>query len=264
MASSFSKPRNSAKILYSGMEGFNMMKKSFLIRVFAVGLHLMSAPAFADTLPLPPALIDLASEQSEHLLLDAEARTAYWPLTIQFVTQKNQSYCGVASLVMVMNALRIPAPSVPDIEPFKTFTQDNFLNDQTEKILPTTVLLKQGMTLDQIGLLAETYPVTAEVHHAGDSSMEEFRSLASEHLKQKDQYIVVNYLRRAIGQERGGHISPLAAYDADTDRFLVLDVSRYKYPPVWVTTADLFAAMNTTDGDNENRTRGFVLLRAKS
>jgi hypothetical protein len=241
-----------------------MMRKSLLIRVFAVGLHLMSAPAFADTLPLPPALIDLASEQGEHLLLDAEARTAYWPLTIQFVTQKNQSYCGVASLVMVMNALRIPAPSVPDIEPFRTFTQDNFLNDQTEKILPTTVLLKQGMTLDQIGLLAETYPVTAEVHHAGDSSMEEFRSLASEHLKQKDQYIVVNYLRRAIGQERGGHISPLAAYDADTDRFLVLDVSRYKYPPVWVTTADLFAAMNTTDADNENRTRGFVLLRAKS
>lgn len=25
-----------------------------------------------------------------------------------------------------------------------------------------------------------------------------------------------------------------AAYDADTDRFLILDVSRFKYPPVWV------------------------------
>jgi Phytochelatin synthase len=36
---------------------------------------------------------------------------------------------------------------------------------------------------------------------------------------------------RAIGQEQGGHISPLAAYDAETDRFLILDVSRYKYPP---------------------------------
>ena len=73
--------------------------------------------------------------------------------------------------------------------------------------------------------------------------------------------MIVNYLRGAIGQERGGHISPLAAYDADTDRFLILDVSRYKYPPVWVATEDLFTAMNTTDPDNEHKTRGFVLIR---
>ena len=76
------------------------------------------------------------------------------------------------------------------------------------------------------------------------------------------EYVIVNYLRRTIGQERGGHISPLAAYDAETDRFLVLDVSRYKYPPVWVKAEDLFAAMNTPDSDNENRTRGYVLVSA--
>jgi hypothetical protein len=238
-----------------------MLTKSLLIRVVTVSLFLLGAPVGADTLPLTPNLIDLASEQGEELLLEAEARTAFLPLTAQFVTQKNQAYCGVASLVMVMNALRVPAPSTPEFEPYKTFTQDNFLNDQTEKILPRDVLSKQGMTLDQIGLIAQTYPITAEVHHAGDSSVEEFRSLALGYLGQKDHYVVINYLRLAIGQERGGHISPLAAYDADTDRFLVLDVSRYKYPPVWVPTADLFAAMNTQDSDNENRTRGFVLLR---
>ena len=72
--------------------------------------------------------------------------------------------------------------------------------------------------------------------------------------------MIVNYLRKAINQERGGHISPLAAYDAETDRFLILDVARYKYPPVWVRAEDLFAAMNTTDADNQNRTRGYVLV----
>jgi hypothetical protein len=238
-----------------------MLTKSRLIRVVTVSLFLIGAPVAADTLPLTPNLIDLASEQGEELLLEAEARAAFLPLTAQFVTQKNQAYCGVASLVMVMNALRVPAPATPEFEPYRTFTQDNFLNDQTEKILPRDVLGKRGMTLDQIGSIAQTYPIAAEVHHAGDSSVEEFRSLALGYLGQKDHYVVINYLRRAIGQERGGHISPLAAYDADTDRFLVLDVSRYKYPPVWVSTADLFAAMNTQDSDNENRTRGFVLLR---
>ncbi len=73
--------------------------------------------------------------------------------------------------------------------------------------------------------------------------------------------MIVNYLRKAIGQERGGHISPLAAYDAEMDRFLILDVSRYKYPPVWVRASELFAAMDTTDADNQNRTRGFVLVK---
>ena len=44
--------------------------------------------------------------------------------------------------------------------------------------------------------------------------------------------MIANYLRKAIGQEKGGHISPLAAYDAETIAS-ILDVSRYKYPPVW-------------------------------
>ena len=65
-----------------------------------------------------------------------------------------------------------------------------------------------------------------------------------------------------MGQEKGGHISPLAAYNSKADRFLILDVARYKYPPVWVSTSDLFAAMNTTDSDNDNKTRGFVVVGA--
>ena len=72
--------------------------------------------------------------------------------------------------------------------------------------------------------------------------------------------MVVNYLRKAMGQQTGGHISPLAAYDAKADRFLILDVARYKYPPVWVKASDLFDAMNTTDSSNDNKTRGYVLI----
>ena len=75
-----------------------------------------------------------------------------------------------------------------------------------------------------------------------------------------DRFVLVNYLRSAIGQEKGGHISPLAAYDAETDRFLVLDVSRYKYPPIWVDAAALHGAMNTPDADNGGRSRGYLTV----
>jgi hypothetical protein len=98
------------------------------------------------------------------------------------------------------------------------------------------------------------------VHHAADSNLPEFRALAREHLGTPNRHVIVNYLRKSLGQEKGGHVSPLAAYDADTDRFLLLDVARYKYPPVWISAAELFNAMNTTDSDNQNRTRGFVLV----
>ena len=90
--------------------------------------------------------------------------------------------------------------------------------------------------------------------------LDEFRASARDYLATRDHFVLVNYLRKAIGQETGGHISPLAAYDAKSDRFLILDVARYKYPPVWVKASDLFDAMNTTDASNENRTRGYVLI----
>ena len=74
--------------------------------------------------------------------------------------------------------------------------------------------------------------------------------------------MIVSHLRKAIGQQIGGRNSPLAAHEAKADRFLILDVARYKYPPVWVKTTDMFAAMNTPDAVNDNKTRGFVLVTA--
>ena len=122
-------------------------------------------------------------------------------------------------------------------------------------------MIEIGLTLDQIGGFIATYPVETEVIHAADTTLDSFRANSRKYLDTAGHYVIINYLRKAIGQERGGHISPLAAYDADTDRFLILDVSRYKYPPVWVSAAELFAA---TDSDNQNRTRGFVLVRGKT
>jgi hypothetical protein len=88
----------------------------------------------------------------------------------------------VASIVMVLNAMQLPAPSVPAYDPYHTFTQDNFLNEKIEAILPREVLSNQGMTLDQLGALLATQPVKVEVHHAADSSLDAFRKVARDYL----------------------------------------------------------------------------------
>ena len=67
------------------------------------------------------------------------------------------------------------------------------------------------MTLDQIGALLASQPVKVNIYHAADTTLDTFRRTAPDHLDKDGNFVIVNYLRKAIGQEKGGHISPLAA-----------------------------------------------------
>ncbi|MBE9127992.1 MULTISPECIES: phytochelatin synthase family protein [unclassified Coleofasciculus] len=225
-----------------------------------LGFCLATGRVLPQTLPLSETLIDLNSTEGETLLIESQARNDYLPLSIHFVTQDNLAYCGVASIVMVLNALSIPAPEASEFGTYRIFTQENFFsNAQTKQVLPAEVVSRQGMTLEQLSQLLESYPVQTKVFHGGDVTLEEFRNLAVKNLQEPDNFVLVNYLRKAIGQESGGHISPLAAYNEQTDRFLILDVSRYKYPPIWIQAEDLWQAMATVDSAS-GKTRGFVMV----
>ncbi len=137
-----------------------------------IGLGLFAAGAQAETLTLPDRLIDFRSPQGEALLLETKAIEAYFPISAAFVTQKTQAYCGVASMVMALNAIEVPAPVSPEYKPYATFTQDNLLDDRTDVILPRAVLDRQGMTLDQLGKLLGLFPVGVEVHHAATGGLD--------------------------------------------------------------------------------------------
>ena len=231
-----------------------------LIRSIVLALGLVASGVYADTLPLPATLVDMTSPEGERLFFESGALEAYFPLSAQFVTQETQAYCGVASMTMVLNALGAPAPSSPAYQPYRTFTQDNLLDEKTDAALPRAVVVRQGMTLDQLGAVLALRGATSEVRHAADGGLDAFRADARAALSAHGHFVLVNYLRSALGQQTGGHISPLAAYDDKADRFLILDVARYKYPPVWVKASDLFDAMNTVDPVNDGKTRGYVLV----
>ena len=231
------------------------------LQMAAVVLSLFAvAEPRAETLPLPADLVALPSEQGEALLFGAEARSDFVPLSAQFVTQVNPAFCGPATIAMVLNALELPRPPSDATLGLGLFDQDNVFSAAAEAAKPRAEVLRGGMTLDDLGAFLGSYGLDVAVTHAGDSSLDTFRDTAVAGLNDRDRFVLVNYLRSAIGQEKGGHISPLAAYDADTDRFLVLDVSRYKYPPIWVEAEALFGAMETPDADNGGRSRGFVVV----
>jgi hypothetical protein len=230
-----------------------------LLFLFAVML-LAAAPARAETLPLPDGLIALDTPEGEALLIGAEARRDYFPLAMHFVTQVNPAFCGPASISMVLNALNVPRPASDLTIGLGMFDQANVFNARTEAVKPETEILEGGITLDQLAGMLEAHDLKVQVRHAEDIDLETFRNQAAAVLADSFRFVLVNYLRSAIGQETGGHISPLAAYDADTDRFLILDVSRYKYPPIWVSASALFDAMNTPDADAGGASRGYVVV----
>ncbi|SON57176.1 Phytochelatin synthase [Hartmannibacter diazotrophicus] len=234
------------------------MRRIFFLfaATFLAGL----SPLHAETLPLPDGVVAFDSPAGEALFLGAEARQDYFQLSMHFVTQDNPAFCGPASMAMVLNAIGAPRPASKMTLGLGLFDQTNVFTPATEAVKPSADILKAGMTLDEFGGMLKAHDLTVEVRHAGETSLDDFRKVAAQTLEDGDRFIVVNYLRKAIGQEAGGHISPLGAYDEDTDRFLILDVTRYKYPPVWVGAAALYDAMNTPDSDNGGKTRGYVVV----
>lgn len=115
------------------------------------------------------------------------------------------------------------------------------------------------MTLLELEGLFKSYSVEVKTFHGADISLEKFRQLIVQNLRQPENFVVINYLRRNLGQKGGGHISPIVAYHEPSDRFLILDVARYRYSPVWVKSKTLWEAINTVDSTS-GKTRGFILV----
>ena len=240
------------------MQDVKVSRLNLLLFFLGLTFFIVNGSVLSQTLPLPQTLTPLTSPQGSRLLRESKAQEDFIPLSSQFVTQENQAFCGVASAVMVLNALGVPAPVATEWKR-NYFTQDNLFNAQTDAVISRQQIEHQGLTLAQLAAILESYPVKAKVHYGADLSLDQFRSMVSQNLKQSGNFVVVNYSRRAIGQEGGGHISPLAAYNAEKDQFLILDVSRYKYPSVWVKTKELWEAIKTIDPVSQ-KTRGVIFI----
>lgn len=218
------------------------------------------APLLAQQMVLPSTSIPLSTSEGQQLLLESQHKTAYWPLSMHYEAQENHSFCGPASSVMILNSMQsLEAPLSLTHAPFHEFQQDNFFTAETEKILPRSRLLQRGATLDQLAGMLREHGVQAEAVHARDGQLDRFRQSAGEALGKKDHFVIINFARAPLEQTGGTHFSPLAAYHAGSDRFLVMDVARFRYPPFWVKTEDLFRSMNTVDSDSGD-TRGYILV----
>jgi hypothetical protein len=221
-----------ARIVGYGLAGL----VAIALAAFGVLYYRVSNPS-DDPQQLPPGLIDAASPEGKTALESSTAKSDHAPLIAAFQRQEKGSWCGVASAVIALRALHI-APSL---------TQPAFFNDRTAGVRSELAVTFGGMSLDELGALLEAHGARVAVVHAADTDLDGFRAAAAKNLATADDVLLVNYLRAALGQGEMGHISPIGAYDAEGDRFLVLDTAAYKWPATWVAAGALFDAMNTHD-----------------
>ncbi|MFL5322465.1 MAG: phytochelatin synthase family protein, partial [Myxococcaceae bacterium] len=141
------------------------------------------------------------------------------------------------------------------------YTQDNVFNDQLKAVLPPEKVSRGGLTIDELATLLRQNHADAKAVYASETTLEKVRAEAIQNLKTPGDYVLVDFFRGELKQDMGAHWSPIAAYNEATDRFLILDVARFRYPPYWAKAEDLFRAMNTQDQDS-GKSRGFVVTGA--
>jgi hypothetical protein len=194
---------------------------------------------------LPTPLLSLSSNKGAARLKRSTAIADYSALKSSFQAQELASYCGVASSVAVLGAFG------------STTSQSDFFTQNASKVRSRLKVTFGGMTLAELAGLLRSYNLIVNVRHADEFDVAELRRAVKSNLSSANDYLLVNYQREVLGQGRAGHISPLSAYDEESDSVLIMDTAAHKYPPTWVPLDSLYAAMQTSDSSS-GKLRGFL------
>lgn len=215
------------------------------------------APSSFYRRPLPDALVAFASAEGRALFgeaLGAGTMESYFAQAEQFHTQQEPAFCGLATLVVALNALAID-PGRLWKGPWRWYAEELL-----DCCAPLDKVKTEGITFDQFACLARCNGATVEAVRAESSTVDAFRAAVADASSTDGSVVAIAYTRRVLGQTGDGHFSTIAGFHRGRDLALVLDVARFKYPPHWAPVALLFDAMLPHD-EATQRSRGFMTLR---
>ena len=251
-----------------------------------------TAPAAATA--ATPALTSFASYEGLTRLARARAKADFALLANQFEAQSNTAFCGPTTAAIVLNTIRSRSAALPrDRSRLRSddllrlppgadlsvprYTQDNVIEKGAKtraQVLGEPVLVDGrpvvidgrpkrdfGYQLRQFDEMLRGHDLVTRMTVVDASTSDEaIRADIAGALQRAGTYVIVNYRREAVGQRGGGHISPLGAYDAESDSFLVLDVNPGIAGWVWMPTRLLVNGMRTFD-TVENR--GYIVVEPR-
>ena len=179
---------------------------------------------------------------------------SYFPLVSHFVTQSEPAFCGLSTLVTILNALEIDPRRQWNNSVWRYF-EESMLSccEDLEGVK------KRGITFNTFCCLARCNGLKVSAVHGTDGTLEEFRNVVKACTAGRTDLLAVSYDRSVLNQTGTGHFSPIGAYDPESDHVLILDVARFKYPPHWTPLESLFQSMQTLDRST-SKSRGYAVL----
>lgn len=257
--------------------------EDILFRIKLLFLLVFSSVGFAAD------VVDWSSPEGIQRLERARQKADFFRLANKFESQKNKVFCGPATAVILLNAFRLGAETIPQdkltfdphflpllpngmVPYFQKYTQDSLFTESAQRVKsPAQIcgepiggkadygyqLLQFEQLLRAHGLVTKS-TVVEDVEAGGVArQVAEIREKLADNVGNADNFAVVNFARKSLNQAGGGHLSPLGAYDERSDSFLVLDVNPNTANWFWVSSEALVSAMRTKDTE---RNRGYITV----
>ena len=227
------------------------------------------------------------SEEGKKRLFESENAKDFFQLANFYQPQISPVYCGVASAVIVMNALsqpnnkapeqkslEIPIPGSDRTINFPAYSQTTFLGTKTDVVKRKGVIeyrdknkngiYKPGLSLLELKGLIEAYQFRVSHYFPSefkitDVAISDFRDLAKDVFSSNQQYMIIHFRSDMLGGIPKGHISPVAAYHEPSDSILILDVAGHKGPWYWAPVDHVLKAMATTY-DTQPKGGGYLVI----
>lgn len=240
------------------------MKYSLILIAF-LGL----SAARAAVAPKPKYGPEISLLRESHEFIRENTASDYWAISPHYASQMNDGACSLASVTMVMNALRSRQELTADDE---LVTQEGLLKKVNDSFWKQAVgPLGRGVTLEQLkGLVEKSLKAygfdgyKVEIHYASDTLptvQADLHKTLVENEKSAKDFVILNFLQSVYtGDAEVGHISPLGAYDSKLKRALIFDSDRKWYEPYWVSEETLLKGLATQDSVSK-KNRGWLWIK---
>lgn len=208
--------------------------------------------------PLPTSCIAFSSTEGRQLFreaLDLGGMEGYFALAEQFHTQAEPAFCGLGTMVVVLNALAI--------DPGRIWrgVWRWYGEEMLDCCQALSAIQETGITLEEFVCISRCNGAKVSAYRYPEKSLDEFRQVVKRITSTAQGiHMVAAYSRKVLGQTGDGHFSPIGGYHSQRDHVLLLDVARFKYPPHWVPLPLLWQAFEPPDPAT-NRSRGYILLQ---
>ena len=212
------------------------------------------------------------SQSNEYFRNPKHPAPAFWALISFYIPQSTPASCSSATLAMVLNAARAEKSKTADDAVVQEKALWNKANvDHWKERLNGGYFGQYGADLELAAKVADAAfksygfkNVTEKVVHVSQVTpvvkkelIQDLRSLSGH------TFIMANFNQQSFTADADvGHFAPIAAYDEDKGRVLVLDPDREYYEPYWISVDTFLEGMNTLDSSKKKH-RGYIVVKSE-